>query len=116
MNLSKTNLAIISLCFVAFCYSLLTVVARFMSTGEQPFTQVYIRIGLAVVLGLVLFRKDINFKRLLRLPKKDWLLLTIMGTAGYGLAVDFVTLGSLHTKLLNVAVISSTVPFFVFLY
>jgi drug/metabolite transporter (DMT)-like permease len=116
MKLSVKQLAVLSLCFVAFCFVLLGVVTRMMNEGVGPFMQVYTRIGGAFLLALVLFYKKISFHKLKHISSKDWFLLTIMGSIGYGLAVIFVTFSILHTKLLNVAVISSTVPFFALLY
>ncbi|MGH7249625.1 MAG: EamA family transporter, partial [Minisyncoccia bacterium] len=95
MNLSKKTQALIALCITALGYSLLSVVARLMSKGFTPYTQVYLRIGLGFVLSLIIFGKDIDFKKIQRIGKKDWLLLLLMGTVGYGLAVGFVTLGVL---------------------
>jgi drug/metabolite transporter (DMT)-like permease len=47
---------------------------------------------------------------------KDIIGSLLMGVVGYGLSVYFITQGALHTKLINVAVIYSTVPFFTFFY
>jgi drug/metabolite transporter (DMT)-like permease len=116
VHYSKKTLAILSLSFVALGYSLASVAVRFLAEGFQPFTQVYLRIGLGFLLSLLIFGKHISIQKLTKVSKKDWVLLIIMGTAGYGLAVDLVTLGVLHTKLLNVAVLTSTAPLFVFLY
>lgn len=87
-----------------------------MNAGFGPFTQVYLRIGLGCLLTAAFFYKKIRFNRIPKISFHDWLCLLLMGTVGYGLAVDFVTLGTLQTKLLDVAVISSTTPFFVFLF
>lgn len=116
MHLSVTQRAVIALCFVALSYSLLSVVIRLMNTGFGPFSQVYLRIGLGCLLTLIFFYKKIHFKKYVKISQKDWLFLLLMGTVGYGLAVDFATLGTLQTKLLDVAVISSTTPFFIFLF
>jgi drug/metabolite transporter (DMT)-like permease len=116
MRLSTKQKAIVALCIVALSYSLLGVAVRLMSTGFGPFTQVYLRIGLSFILTIIFFYKKIDFLKILKITKRDWLILIAMGTLGYGFAVDFVTLGLLHTKLLNAAVIASTTPFFVLLY
>lgn len=116
MDLSKINLAILSLVFVAFGYAMLSVVARLLNTAVEPFTQVYLRIGLAFVLVLLLFHKKISFKNIFSVSKKDWWLLLVMGTLGYSVAVILFTLAALEIKLFNIAVVASTMPFFVFLY
>src|SRR5258708_6958463 len=108
--------AVFALCIVALSYTILTVSVRLLNTGFAPFTQVYLRIGLGFLLTTVIFYKKIRWQHIFRISKRDWFFLLLMGTFGYGIAVDFVTLGALHTKLLNVAVISSTTPFFIFLF
>src|SRR6266404_349133 len=116
MALSVKQKAILALCIVAFSYALLSVAVRLMGAGFGPFTQVYLRIGLGCLLTAIFFYKKIRFSRFPRISRRDWLFLLLMGTLGYGLSVDFVTLGTLHTKLLDVAVIASTTPFFIFLF
>lgn len=116
MKLSKQSWAFLALAFVALGYSLSSVAIHFLSGGFGPFTQVYLRIGIAFLLSLAVFGREIKVQKLLNISKKDWLLLILMGTVGYGLAVDCVTLGVLNTKLLNVAVMSSNVPIFTFIY
>jgi drug/metabolite transporter (DMT)-like permease len=116
VHLSLKQRAVIALCIVALSYSLLSVVVRLMNAGFGPFTQVYLRIGLGCLLTAGVFYKKIRFTKISKISARDWFFLLLMGSLGYGLAVDFATLGTLHTKLLDVAVITSTTPFFVFLY
>lgn len=116
MNLTVTQKAITALCIVAISYALLNVSVRYANAGFGPFTQVYLRIGFGLLLTLAFFYKDINFKKIKKISRRDWYLLFLMGTLGYGIAVDFITLGVLHTSLFNASVIGSTTPFFVFLF
>jgi len=116
MKFSIKQKAVIALFIVALSYSLLSVVVRLMNSGFGPFTQVYMRIGLGCILTGGIFYKKLHFKKFTKISNKDWLFLLVMGILGYGLSVDFVTLGTLQTKLLDVAVIGSTTPFFIFLF
>jgi drug/metabolite transporter (DMT)-like permease len=116
MKFSVEKRAIIALCVVALCFALLNVSVRFSNVGFAAFTQVYLRIGLGLLLTVALFYKEIRLSRIKKTTTKDWIILLLMGTFGYGIAVDFVTLGVLHTNLFNAAVIGSTTPFFVFLF
>ena len=116
VKLTTYNKAILGLCVVALCFVVLSIGVRWMSEGFGPFTQVYLRVGGAFLLALLLYYKKIRFANLRKISRKDWMLLIIMGTIGYGIAIIFVTLSVLHTTLLNVAVIGSTVPFFALLY
>jgi len=116
MRLSVRQKAITAICLVALSYTFLNVAVRFMNAGFGPFTQVYLRIALGFILTWMFFYKEIHPSKFLKISKKDWMLLFLIGTVGYGLAVDFITLAVLHTKLLNVSIISTTTPFFVFLF
>jgi drug/metabolite transporter (DMT)-like permease len=108
--------AIFALCVVSLSFALLNVAVRFANAGFAPFTQVYLRIGLGLLLTIAFFYKEISLTKIRKIITKDWIILLLMGTLGYGIAVDFVTIGVLHTNLFNAAVIGSTTPFFVFLF
>lgn len=110
------NLAIIALLFEAAAYVSLSIVGRVLDSGFQPMTQVSLRITLAFILSVLVFGKFVDFKNVLKTPKKDWLWLTLMGTLGYSIAVLFLTLGAIHTKLINVSIIYSLVPLVVYTY
>lgn len=116
MRLNVTQKAIVALCLVALSFALLNVSIRFANAGFDPFSQVYLRIGLGLVLTYALFYKEISFKKIIKSSSRDWFILFLMGSLGYGLAVDCVTVGVLHTSLFNASVIGSTTPFFVFLF
>lgn len=108
----KRNLAIVSLVAVAFGYSVLSVVSRWLSLGYEPFTQVYLRLLGAIVMAGYLFRKKIRWSKIKNIPKSDYKPLLVMGVFGYGLMVYFVSLGALNTSLLKVSIIMAMVPFF----
>lgn len=117
-TLTKTprELAILALVGVAFGYSALNVAIRLMADGFGPYTQTYLRIVLGCLLTVVVFRKELRLEKVRTTSRRDWAVLTLMGTVGYGIAVSFVTLGALNTTLVNVSVLSSTIPFFAAIY
>lgn len=108
--------AILALVLVALGYTILNVATRLMDQGLEPMTQVYVRIGVGFLLSLLLFRNKIRVQQLLKLPKRDWILLLIMGTVAYSIAVYFITIGALNASLLNVSIVYSTIGFFVYFY
>lgn len=110
--LTERNEAIGALVLVAFGYSILSVVSRWLSLGYEPFTQVYLRLLGALFMAGYLFRKKIRWSRIKGTPKSDYKPLLIMGVFGYGLMVYFVSLGALNTSLLKVSIIMAMVPFF----
>lgn len=110
------RLAIWALVAVAVGYALLNVSIRLMDSGFEPFTQTYLRILFGAILGFFIFRKHIRAKVIKLLPSRDWLVLLLMGVVGYSAGVLFVTLGAINAKLVNVSVLTSTIPFFVAIY
>lgn len=115
-NIYTKHLSIIFLIFVAAAYTLLSVGSRLLAEGFQPMTQVYMRIAIATIALILMFRKNLRWIRIRTIPIRDvWILLT-MGTIGYSIAVYFATLGALNAKLVNVAIIFASVPFFSYLY
>ncbi len=117
--LGEVNTRYLSIGFlviVSAAYTLLSIGSRLLAEGFQPMTQVYMRIALATITLIIVFRKKIRWSRITSIPLRDgWILLT-MGTIGYSVAVYFVTLGALNAKLANVAIIFASVPFFSYLY
>lgn len=111
-HLSPKTLAIVALITVAASYTFLGIASRLLSEGFAPMTQVYIRLLGAALLTAIFFYSDIRWRHMMKLPKKDYLPLLLMGTVGFSIAVYFITLGVLNTSLLNVAVILATMPFF----
>lgn len=115
-SVSARHLSIGFLVIVSAAYTLLSIGSRLLSLGFQPMTQVYMRIAIATVALIIVFRRKIRFSHITKMPSRDaWILFT-MGTIGYSIAVYFVTLGALNAKLVNVAIIFASVPFFSYLY
>lgn len=113
MSSAKT-LPILTLIGVSLGYGLLNVGSRWLAPVFGVFTQVYFRIILAMILVVIFYFRSIRWSKLIHLPFRDWLILLLMGTAGYGFMVYAIVRGALQTSLLNVSVIFSTVPIFVY--
>lgn len=111
---SSRTLSILTLIGVSLGYGLLNVGSRWLAPVFGTFTQVYFRILLAMILVVTIYFRSIRWSKLLDLPLRDWLILILMGTAGYGFMVYAIVRGALQTSLLNVSVIFSTVPIFVY--
>lgn len=115
-SVSTRSLSIGFLVVVAASYTLLSVGSRLLSEGFQPMTQVYMRVALATFALLFLFRKKIRWATIRSMPHRDAMILLTMGTIGYSIAVYFITLGALNAKLVNVAIIFASIPFFSYIY
>jgi len=114
--LNKSHLAAISLIIVALGYSLLSIASRLLALGFDDMTQVYMRIFFGLLIAMVILRKRISYKKFLNLKSKDIFWLMMMGVVGYTISVYFITLSVLNTKLVNFAVIYSTIPLVAYFY
>lgn len=110
------RLAVWALIAVAVGYALLNLAIRLMADAFEPLTQTYLRIFLGLFIALVIFRNKLRPRVIKKLPRRDWLVLLLMGVVGYSVGVGLITLGAINAKLVNVSVLTSTIPFFVAIY
>jgi len=61
--------AILYLVIVAAGYSLLSIAVRLMNNGLEPLTQVYLRIGLGVLVASIVFSRNFRVKEVLGVPE-----------------------------------------------
>ncbi len=113
MNFSLRTKVIAALVSVSAGYALLSVAVRLLDGAFEPLTQVYVRVTIGFLIAVVLFSKQLRWKKIKTIPTKDLIGLGLMGTIGYAVSVYCITLGAINTSLVNVSVIYSTLPFFV---
>ncbi len=112
MKASKSELekGILSLILLAFVFASMGIFARYLGTGFTVFQQVYLRIYIALILTLILFRKNIRFHKLRKATRKEWLIIALRGLLLYGIAVPLVSLAVIEAKYGNVSFLG-TLPF-----
>lgn len=113
---SKRALSFISLLFIALGFAAMGVASRWMNEGLGNFTQVFLRVFGALILVLIIFRKEVSWKKIFNLGIREWLILLAIGTLGYAVMIYSITRAVLLTNLVSVSVLYSTVPFWVYLY
>ncbi|OGK19556.1 hypothetical protein A3D80_04170 [Candidatus Roizmanbacteria bacterium RIFCSPHIGHO2_02_FULL_40_13b] len=77
--------------------------ARVLGTKFTPLQQVYLRIGAAFILSIVLFYKNLDFGKLKRVSMNEWALLVVRSAATYLLGV---TLFSISVGMAKISTIS----------
>jgi len=100
----KGVLAILSLAVV---YGILPLLPRYLSTSFLLFQQVYLRMFAGFILSFLFFYKRIDFKKLKKIPAKEWGLLALRALVYYLLGVVLYTQALLLTKIGNVAFIQA---------
>lgn len=108
MFLSQTRKGVIALVVLAWVFATMGVFARYLSTEFALFEQTYLRIGIAFILGIVLFYSHCDFKRIASISRKDFFILTFRSVCLY-LGVVMLTEAFLHTKYSN-ATFAASLP------
>ncbi len=91
----------------AVIYGMLPLVPRYLSTSFDIFQQVYLRLFVAFLLLLIIFRKSISLQKIIKLPVKDKGWIFLRAFLYYFLGVGLYTYAVLITKISNVAFIAA---------
>ncbi len=92
---------ILALFILAFVFSTFGVFNRYLSQTFSPFQVQYLRVFVALLLTFFIFFKNLNFKKIITLPKKEWLILAIRGVGFYAFA------GALNIESFNLTTYSN---------
>lgn len=106
LRIPEDKKGVVALILLAWVFATMGVFARYLGTSFELFEQTYLRIGIAFVLGIVIFGRSINFRKLATLPKKDVAVLIFRAICLYTGVVLF-TEGLLHTKLGNASFVAA---------
>lgn len=107
MKLSEKQKGIVALILLTILFASMGIFARYMQTSFTILQQVYLRIAAALLIAVVIFRKKLNFKKLSRVTKKDWIILTVRSLSMYVFGVVLFTYGIINAKYSNVSFISA---------
>lgn len=101
--MNKRKSGILALIILTIVWGSVGIPIRYLSNHFLLFQQIYLRLFASAVLGLLVFYKDIRFKRFLKLPKHDKLILTLRIISFYGLGVTLYTQAFTLTSYSNVS-------------
>jgi drug/metabolite transporter (DMT)-like permease len=106
--LTQSRKGTIALVVLAWTFATMGIFARYLSGEFALFEQVYLRIGLAFLVGILAFYPRCNFKKIYLLPKKDFFVLVLRSICLY-VGVVMITAAFLHTKYSN-ATFAASLP------
>jgi len=106
--LGQPKKGILALVVLAWTFATMGVFARYLATEFALFEQTYLRIGLAFLIGVIVFYSKCNFKKMRLLPKKDFFVLVGRSIFLY-LGVVMITAAFLQTKYSN-ATFAASLP------
>ncbi|MCE7913054.1 MAG: DMT family transporter [Candidatus Brocadia sp. AMX3] len=104
---SDKHKGVIALILLALVFASMGLFARYLATGFLLFQQVYLRMFAALLICLILFRKQIDFKKFLKVTAKDWLIIVLRAVSYSLFGIILFTQASLVTKYANVSFISA---------
>lgn len=98
---------VLALASLSLVFASMGLFARYLSTGFVLLQQVYLRVLAAFFLGLIFFRKDLDFGKLKRISKREWGLLLFRSASSYLFGVTLFTQAIIMTKYSNVSFIGA---------
>lgn len=104
-NLSDQSKGIIALIVLAWVFATMGVFARYLSTEFELFEQTYLRIGLAFLIGTILFSFRVSWEKYSQLNTKDALILSFRAICLY-LGVVLITEGLLNANYANASLVA----------
>lgn len=107
VNQKEKNKGIIAIVLLALVWASMGIFARYLSVKMPIFQQVYVRVLSAVLIGLIVFNKDLNFNKLKKISLKEWLIIITRTIAYYLFGVVLWSLSYTYAKYSNVSFISA---------
>jgi|SRR5882672_1302392 len=89
MKNTNRSKGIVALFILAFVFATFGIFNRYLSQNFSSFQVQYLRVFVAILISFVLFRKDLHFRKLFSLPRREWFILLIRATFFYSLAAVF---------------------------
>jgi len=101
---------ILALIALTAMFAMLSVLARLLGGGFTVTQQVYLRVFVALLLALVVFRRQLRWHKLRALPLREWLLVAFRAFVTYGIGVTFISKAANTTLIGHVSFIAA-LPF-----
>lgn len=99
-------------------FATMSVLARFLSTDFTILQQVYLRVFVAMLLAFAVFHKHLRWKKIARLPLREWGVIAFRGFVTYSVGVVLISWAATTTLIGNISFIAALpfVPLLGFLF
>lgn len=104
---SDRDKGMIAIIVLSFIFATMGIFARYLNAEFTILQQTYLRIFAAFLLGLLIFYKDIDFKKIKKISLKEWSLLVFRSIALYLLGVTLISEAYIIAKYSNISFISA---------
>lgn len=106
-NKSDRSKGILALVILAFVFASMGIFVRYLKTDFTILQQTYLRIFAAFLLGLVVFYKDLDIRKIKLISNKEWLVLTFRAVSLYLIGVTLLSQAYVTTKYSNVSFVGA---------
>lgn len=106
-NKTDREKGILSLVLLALVFASMGLFARYLATGFLLFQQVYLRMLAALVVGVIVFRKQIDFSKFKKVTIKDWGIIILRAVCYSLFGIILFTQAIIITKYANVSFIGT---------
>lgn len=107
---SHAKKGIAALVLLTAIFASLSILARYLNTDFTILQQVYLRVLMALILALLVFRKYLRWDKIAKLPPREWAVIAFRGFVGYSIGVTLISTAATMTLLGNVSFIAA-LPF-----
>lgn len=104
---SDRDKGMIAIIVLSFIFATMGIFARYLNAEFTILQQTYLRIFAAFLLGLLIFYKDIDFKKIKKISLKEWSLLVFRSIALYLIGVTLISEAYIIAKYSNISFISA---------
>jgi len=106
-NKSDQEKGVLSLVLLALVFASMGLFARYLATGFLLFQQVYLRMLGALIVGIIVFRKQIDFSKFKKVTLRDWAIIILRAVCYSLFGIILFTQAILITKYANVSFIGA---------
>jgi drug/metabolite transporter (DMT)-like permease len=104
---SEKQKGVIALVILSFVFASMGIFARYLNEEFTILQQIYLRIFGAFLLGMLIFYKDLNFKKLKKISIKEWAVIVLRSISLYVIGVTFISIAFITSKYSNASFISA---------
>ncbi len=105
--LDERKKGIVSLIILSIIYSLVALIPRYLNSSFLIFQQLYLRTMIGFIFALFLFRKHVNFQKIIKTPLKNLSVILLRAILYYLFGVTLWMEALIITKISNVAFIGA---------
>lgn len=106
-NKAEHKKGVLALILLALCFASMGLFARYLATNFLLFQQVYLRMLAALVIGFFALRRQLDLRKLTKIPLQDWIVIVIRGVSYSLFGIILFTQAIVITKYSSVSFIGS---------